>query len=253
MMTMTDLLARLKQRQDDLGLSERALCRAAGVSEQAVKRLRAGHQPNGATRAKLLAFLGSEAGLALVPDISLPRASPLPARRTVPVIGVADSVRWHPSPLLRLAGEERLLLPALVPAIPRFAVRLSGPGLDRLYPPGTLLVAASYSDLGRPPMPGDRVLLLRQEMLQGWSLGAWEYGAGPDGQGLLWPRSRADGLAQPLVLTVPPALAPVGPDGFPQVQHAAAFTLIGVILHSLQPEPWLADRDVFSEENLGED
>ena len=38
MTMMTDLLARLKQRQDDLGLSERALCRAAGVSEQAVKQ-----------------------------------------------------------------------------------------------------------------------------------------------------------------------------------------------------------------------
>lgn len=251
MTEITHLLALLKQRQDTLGLSERALCRAAGVSEQAIKRLRAGHQPNGATRAKLLACLGAAEDLPLVSEARAPLAAAVPTRRTVPVIGHADSQRWYPSgPPWQREGE-RLMLPPLHPSVPRFAIALTGPGLDRLYPSATLLIAAPYPDLGREPTPGDRVLVLRHQGPHGWNLGAWEYGAGPDGQGLLWPRTQARDLAQPLVLTEPPALPTLGVDGLP-LATGAAVALIGVIAQTLQPEPWLADWDKSSERNAGE-
>lgn len=253
MTAMTDLLALLQQRQEALGLSERALCRAAGVSEQAIKRLRAGHTPNGETRAKLLAFLGIAPGIALAPGVPPSLAALQPTRRAVPVIGESDAQRWYPSGLPWQPGGERLMLPALHSTLPRFAVTRTGAGLDRLYPRGTLLIAAPYPALGRSPEPGDRVLVLQHDGARGWALGAWEYGVGPDGQGLLWPRAQADDLAQPLVLTEPPTLAPLGPDGLPEIRSPAAITLIGVIVQTLQPEPWLADNDRFHEGNVGED
>lgn len=253
MTAMTDLLALLKQRQETLGVSERGLCRAAGVSEQAIKRLRAGHAPNGETRAKLLTFLGMAPGIALAPGARPPLAVLQPTRRAVQVIGVSDAQRWYLSGLPWQPGGERLMLPPSHSTLPRFAVTRTGAGLDRLYPRGTLLIAAPYPALGRPPEPGDRVLVLQHDSARGWALGAWEYGAGPDGQGLLWPRAQAENLAQPLVLTTRPALAPLGPDGLPEIQEASAITLIGVIVQTLQPEPWLADCDSFYEDNAGED
>lgn len=250
MTRVTDLLARLKQQQDALGLSERALCRAAGVSEQAVKRLRAGHRPNAETWARLAAFLALE-GPSSSPPIA---ALPLPRPVGIPVIGTTNGTTWHAS-RLSWAGDPRpLRLPTVagLPTAPRFAFDRQGPGLDRLYPLGSLLILMSYPDLGRAPAIGDRLVALRYAADGRWNCAAWEYAEGPDGQALLWPRSDAADLQAPLLLGTSPTLAPTGPDGLPAVTAAAGVLLLGVVVQSLQPEPWLPEiqeKEEFAGEN----
>ncbi len=236
-----DLLDRLKQQQERLGLSERGLCRAAGVSEQAIKRLRAGHRPNAETWARLTSFLALEGVSATDRSIS---PVPLPRPAGVPLVGTTDGRRWHAPPLPWMGEIERpLRLPAAphLPTAPRFAVWHRGPGLDRLYPVGSLLILMSYPDLGRAPLPGDRVIALRGAADGRWNCAGWEYAEGPDGQALLWQRSYATDLPDPLLLGTSPPLTPTGPEGLPAVTNIGSLQLLGVIVQSLQPEPWLTE------------
>lgn len=120
-------------------------------------------------------------------------AEPVPATalpsRPLSVVAAVQAGAWRPT---EEWGE--LLYTVTVPVPPQWAaydligVEVRGPSMDRLYPPGTVLICVSYLDLQREPRHGERVIVQRY---RGAEVEATvkEYRRDADGVIRLWPLS----------------------------------------------------------------
>lgn len=92
-----------------------------------------------------------------------------------------------------------------VPVPPQWAaydlvgIEVHGPSMDRVYPPGTVLVCVSYLDLAREPRHGERVIVQR---FRGGDVEATckEYRRDADGVVRLWPLSAHPDFQAPVRL-----------------------------------------------------
>lgn len=115
-------------------------------------------------------------------------SSALPSR-PLKVIAAVQAGAWQ-------AAEEwgMLQYTVTVPVPPQWAaydlvgIEVRGPSMDRIFPPGTVLVCVSYVDLGREPRHGERVIAQR---FRGSDVEATckEYRRDGDGVIRLWPLS----------------------------------------------------------------
>lgn len=79
--------------------------------------------------------------------------------------------------------------------------------MDRVFPDGTIIIVASYIDIGRDPLPGERVICVRKDLATGeFEATVKEYAQGLDGQHMLWPRSTDPDHQAPIYLPKTPYL-----------------------------------------------
>lgn len=123
----------------------------------------------------------------------------------VPIIGEVQAGSWREA--VELPPEEWRYVPAQAdpryPGVPRFALVLRGPSMDKLYPDGTVLICVKLIDLGRDPVPGEKVICQRRDLAGLMEATVKELVAEKDGSFWLWPRSNHPAHQQPIPLVKP--------------------------------------------------
>jgi hypothetical protein len=115
--------------------------------------------------------------------------APAVPSRPLPVVAAVQAGAWQ---VAETWGEQQYTV--TVPVPPQWAaydlvgIEVRGPSMDRLYPPGTVLICVSYLDLGREPRHGERVIVQR---FRGSEVEATCKEIRRDGDGVvrLWPLS----------------------------------------------------------------
>lgn len=213
-----NLIAFITEAREARKLSERAFCRECGISEQAIKSLRAGHKLSVDVLQKITDYLGtsSDALMALANEeapeygVKLPRVkSALALSDNVAVIGQVQAGTWRPA--LEWSGSDRFHVSVpqhpILGKIQRYALMVNGDSMDKVYPHGTIIIVASYIDIGRNPRPGERVICVRRDLATGeFEATVKEYAQGLDGQHMLWPRSNNPEHQAPIYLPSLPHL-----------------------------------------------
>lgn len=81
--------------------------------------------------------------------------------------------------------------------IPQYGLEVRGPSMNRVYPHGSIVVVVKLLDLGRDPLPGERVVCVRRGPDDGFEATVKELQRDPDGVYWLWPRSDHPEFQQP--------------------------------------------------------
>lgn len=92
--------------------------------------------------------------------------------------------------------------------------------MDRVYPEGTIVVCIRYSDIGREPKAGERVICLRRDAGGEYEATIKEYQVDEQGRHILWPRSADPEFQQPIVLTGPTLPVAAGQEVLPSTVSA---------------------------------
>ncbi len=209
---MENLLAdRINARLKALGLSARGAAVKAGLHPDAIRSIQRGKSlnPRSSNVAALARVL--EVPLEYLTDAvrEVPGA-PTPSRR--PAIPLAmvfvrsalqggvwrDSLEWPGTDwyALTVPGDSRW------PGIERFALEVHGSSMDRLYPAGSIVICVRFSDIGREPQSGEKVICLRRASSGGYEATLKEYQL-DKGRHVLWPRSSDPDFQQPIILPGP--------------------------------------------------
>lgn len=207
------LLAIIRERLEALGLSERKACLNARLKVDAIRQIKRGHRPHVDKLAALAPVLGVPLA-SLVSALGPDGAEPEPSRAAthtatgIPVVGRVQAGYWtgaHEWP-----NDERfsVAVPPLRshPGLRRYGLVVTGQSMNRVYPENTIAICAKYLDLGRAPLPGDRVVCIRRDPAsEDFEATIKEYQPGLDGQHMLWPRSNDKAHQAPIMLPGPPA------------------------------------------------
>lgn len=195
-MTDTPMTLTVRERQqawinkirEDSGDSYAAIARRAGVAASTVVRFMnsksASHSLSAETEAKISAAYCSEPakGLDIITVEGMAR---------VPIVGAVQAGNWQSGFMEHeYHAAEFIIAPPdpRYPLIPRVAFRVRGDSMDRLYPPGTIILAVRFYDLARPPKTGEKVIVIRQS--EGFEEATVkEIELLEDGRVALWPRS----------------------------------------------------------------
>ncbi|WP_338661754.1 S24 family peptidase [Pararoseomonas sp. SCSIO 73927] len=210
------LIRRIRERMDVMGWSERETMRQAGVNEHALRNIQKGHSPRPQTLAKLAS------ALKVPPSYFLLAAAPQDGRpgvlqmETVFVKGAVqagvwtDALEWDPGDWIEIQAPTD---PRLPKGAERFGLLVRGRSMDRVYPPGSMLICVRYYDLLRGPKTGDDVIVMRRSVqLGGFEATVKEYQMDEEGRHVLWPRSTDPAFQAPIV--IPQGAAPVAsPNG----------------------------------------
>ena len=249
---MENMLAdRINARLRALGLSARGAAVKAGLHPDAIRSIQRGKSLN--PRSSNVAALARVLEVPLEYLTNAVREQPAPStpsrRPTTPLAMVfvqgtlqgnvwRDSLEWPGTDwyALTVPGDRRW------PGVERFALEVHGPSMDRLYPPGSILVCVRFAEIDRLPEPGDKVICLRRASSGGYEATVKEYQY-DKGRHVLWPRSHDPEFQQPLILpseqiptvrTEAAALESTGAFGagsaFPEIVIAALVT------QSIRPE-----------------
>ncbi len=79
------------------------------------------------------------------------------------------------------------------------ALEVRGPSMNRIFPPGIVVICAAYGELGRGPIDGERVVVQRRRGEDG-EISIREYRVDKDGIAWLWPVSDHADFQSPLRL-----------------------------------------------------
>lgn len=205
------LISRINERMEALGLSGRKTCALAGVGENAIRNIRAGHAPKPTTLHKLAQTLGVPDSYFLEAAASATRGDSLaetpkeeiPHIETVYVKGIVqaglwqDALEWAPSDWV----------PVFIPTDPRyphitrFGLEVRGPSMNKVYPEGSIIIAINLDDLGRWPRTGERVVIqCRAKNSSDMEATVKRYELTPDGKQILWPESYDPLYQTPIIL-----------------------------------------------------
>lgn len=220
------LLSRIKERLEATGLSERKACMNAGVGINTIRHIRVrGHAPKPESLAKLAGALGVPPAYFL--DVAVQaEVGPLPqqlvrihVRGAVQAGAWREAIEWGADEwfAVTVPGDERF------PDAPVYGLQVRGTSMDLLYPDGTIILAVPFFDIGRPPQPGERVVVLRRSNSAEYEATLKQYEVDKQGRHVLWPRSTDPEFQQPIILgTSEPPVALAG-DGLPTATSAGAF------------------------------
>lgn len=206
------LLAIIRERLEALGLSERKACLNARLKVDAIRQIKRGHRPHVDKLAALAPVLGvSLASLvnALGPDRAEPEAprAATHAASGIPVVGRVQAGYWTAAHEWPIDERFSVAVPPLrsYPGLRRYGLVITGQSMNRVYPENTIAICAKYLDLGRAPLPGDRVVCIRRDPAsEDFEATIKEYQPGLDGQHMLWPRSNDPAHQAPIMLPGPP-------------------------------------------------
>ena len=116
------------------------------------------------------------------------------------------------------------------PGVERSAFRVRGDSMDRLYPEGTIVIVATYGDLGMSPADGDKVVVIRD--VDGNQEATIKQLEIRDGRtAALWPRSSNPQHSAAIILPDLKALLDFAGD---YTHHE--YQIAGRVIQSLRPE-----------------
>lgn len=109
-----------------------------------------------------------------------------------------EAIRWPQDSWkqIQIPMDERYL------GLQRFGLEVRGPSMDRIYPPGTIVVCVNLIDLGRDPRSGERVICYLRARDGTIEATVKEYVVLEDGSRWLWPRSYHPDFQSPLKMPV---------------------------------------------------
>lgn len=205
------LLSRINERLELLGLSVRRACAMAGVGENTVRNIRAGHAPKPANLHKLAQVLGVPDAYLLEPAAIAKQDSKIPpeerhqisAVETVYVKGKVQAGLWQEA----LEWPVNDWIPVYIPADPRFpdvgrfGLEVCGPSMNKIYPEGSIIIAVTLDDLGRWPKSGERVVIQRRaKHSSDMEATVKKYEQTDEGKHILWPESYDPLYQMPIIL-----------------------------------------------------
>lgn len=104
-----------------------------------------------------------------------------------------------------------------------YGLEVRGKSMDLVYPDGTVVLVVPFFDVGRPPRPGERVVVLRRSKGEEYEATLKEYQLDNAGRHILWPRSSDPEFQAPIILEgTDPPVALAG-NGLPTAESAGAF------------------------------
>lgn len=219
------LLSRIAERLAALWLSERAACKLAGVGENSIRHIRVrGHAPKADTLAKLAIALRVPPSyfLDVATDVTAAASNTAVSLGTVHVRGAVQAGVWSEATEWPSDEWYAVTVPLSVKYMDaeKFGLEVRGTSMDRLYPDGTVVIAVKFSDIGRNPRPGERVVVLRRNTA-GVEATLKEYALDERGRHVLWPRSSDPEFQVPFVLTGDLPMS-AGDEMIPKIARAAA-------------------------------
>jgi repressor LexA len=162
-------LERVKQRCQELDLSERAASLKAGLSSNFLRNIRTGHarSPNTDSLQKLAAALSTTSDWLLggeqVSDNPYRSPSALGNFDYVSVVGEVQAGTWRE--VFQWPEGDRYPMPVpsdtRFPGVPRFGLEIRGHSMNEIYPDGATIFCVRFSDLARGPKHGERVVVER--------------------------------------------------------------------------------------------
>ncbi|WP_179193863.1 LexA family transcriptional regulator [Acetobacter malorum] len=181
------------------GKSYSAIARAIGAAPSTIVRFMDDTASSHSLSAKTMEKLKIVFDL---PSVSVPNIEHLVYSEPVALAGSIQAGVWQdtglftpqaPPEYIMIAPDERY------PGIRRWAFRVRGDSMDKIYPDGTIIVAVSFFDLCRQPKTGDKVIAIRKEHgLEEATLKEIEILA--DGSVALWPRSTNPKFSQAIII-----------------------------------------------------
>jgi repressor LexA len=205
------LIKRISERMTVMRWSERQTMREAGVGEHALRNIEKGHAPKPATLTKLAQALKVPPSyflLAASQEEGKPgtlRTETIFVRGAVQAGVWVEAIEWGPADWMEISAP---VDPRLGKGVERFGLLLKGSSMNRIYPPGSILICARYYDLPRGPKTGDEVVVLRRSaQLGGFEATVKEYELDGQGRHVLWPRSYDPEFQTPII--IPGGEAPV--------------------------------------------
>lgn len=204
-MTTESLVMNIDERLTALGLSEREACRRARVNPQTIQNIRDGHQPSVDKVVKLATALETSVadllGAAEIPQKNRPSiATLIDHLEVITIIGEVQVGHWLEAAEWETSDRMPISVPvdALYARNSRFALRVVGPGMNKIYPDGTILVCVPLAELGRMPEDRERVIVHRCSREGLVEASVREVVSQPDGSLELWPRSHHPAHKVPL-------------------------------------------------------
>lgn len=191
---------RRRRTQKNLTLAE--LAEQAGLTPGYLSRVERGERalsmPALADIAAALGCSSSDLLAATLPPVNVPV-------KEIEVIGEVQAGVWRQA--LQWPEEERYRLVVHVnPAyahLPQYGLVVKGPSMNEIYPHGTIAVCVRVMDLGRDPLSGEKVVVLRRsDHDDEMEATIKEFRQHPDGSYWLWPRSSDPEFQQPWRLKV---------------------------------------------------
>lgn len=186
------------------GVSERKFLLSAGLDLSTIKRIRnRGQIPSAQILAKLEAALGCPHGYLLELVVGRPAPAAKLELSQIFVRGFVQAGLWDSA----LEWPEADWFPVTAPVshgligAARFGLLVRGDSMDRLYPDGTVVICVRFTDLGRGPRPGERVVVIRR--MRGssdYEATLKEYEVDRQGRHVLWPRSSNPDHQSPIIL-----------------------------------------------------
>lgn len=125
--------------------------------------------------------------------------------RQIDVIGAVQAGAW----VVALERDREAWYGVRVPLDPRYAgfkqfgLEVAGDSMNEIFPHGTVVACVSLIDLGRDPLPGEKVVCLRRGPDDQFEATIKELRVLPDGSWWLWPRSTNPDFQTPWQLKAP--------------------------------------------------
>jgi transcriptional regulator with XRE-family HTH domain len=203
-MSLEKLIRRIEERMKVMRWSERETMRQAGVGETSIRNIRSGHAPKPATLTRLAHALKVPPSyflLAAAPEEGRPgvlRMETIFVRGAVQAGVWVEALEWEPAEWMEVSAP---IDPRLPKGTERFGLLLRGTSMNRIYPPGSILICARYYDLPRGPKTGDEVIVLRRsKQLGSFEATCKEYQLDDLGRHVLWPRSHDPEFQAPIII-----------------------------------------------------
>tara|TARA_Y100000310_G_scaffold207333_1_gene207832 strand:+ start:1862 stop:2521 length:660 start_codon:yes stop_codon:yes gene_type:complete len=124
--------------------------------------------------------------------------TPLPVGRT-PIVGIVEAGAWRVVVEDDSAPTESVeaFPDARYPGIERFALRVRGPSMDKVFPDGAVVTCVKLIDINRNPLDGEYVVVHRRRP-GGLTEATVKQCIRKNGKVYLWPRSSHPDHQQPL-------------------------------------------------------
>lgn len=220
------LLERIDRHLREQRLSDRKASLLAQVGPDFIRDIRRrGHSPKAEKLVALARVLKIDAA-ELLEGIDLRNEPPQAVRlKKIQVRGAVQAGAWRESVEWPLDDWFSVTVPEdeRYPTARVFGLQVRGSSMDRYYPEGTIVLAISFFDVGRPPQPGERVVVLRRSPTGEFEATLKEYETDRQGRHLLWPRSTDPEFQAPIIL--PADQLPISLDNaeMPVASPVAAF------------------------------
>lgn len=202
-----ELLQRIDQRMATLKLNDKTAAQMAGVGVDWIRDIRRrGHVPKADKLAALANVLGVPTSYlldAVNVQPSQAQLQPMLTLSTIHVMGDVQAGVWREAVQWAPVDWFTITVPAdsRFPGVERFGLLVRGDSMDKVYPDGTIVIVVRYSDIGRGPFPGERVVVMRRSATGSeFEATLKEYLRDARGRHLFWPRSNDPDYQQPLIV-----------------------------------------------------